>query len=176
MKVLSVGNGTSPILPAHYDGWDRVTLDIDASVCPDIILDARELQTLPPNQYEAVFCSHNLEHFYEHEVPKVLRGFLHVLKEGGFVEIWVPDLLQTFKTMMERDLELTDIYYRSPSGPITFHDTIYGYSKVMADGNLFYAHKCGFTIHTLSEALRLAGFRDIGVGRANTNATARGRK
>jgi predicted SAM-dependent methyltransferase len=39
-----------------------------------------------------VYCSHNLEHYYHHEVPRVLAGSLHVLKPHGFAEIRVPDV------------------------------------------------------------------------------------
>jgi hypothetical protein len=161
MKVLSVGSGSSDNLPSEYKGWEIVTLDIDGSCNSDIILDGRELHKLPPDGYDAVFCGHNLEHYYAQEIPVVLDGFLHVLKSGGFAEIQVPDLQVTFRSMLERDLELNDIYYRSPSGPVTFHDTIYGYSKAMAGGNLFYAHRCGFTVYTLGAAMLNAGFKDV---------------
>ena len=34
-------------------------------------------------EYDSVYCSHNLEHYHRHEVPRVLAGFRHVLKAGG---------------------------------------------------------------------------------------------
>lgn len=61
-------------------------------VLPDVVCDARQLSQLPRATYDAVYCSHNLEHYYRHDVPKVLAGFSHVLKVGGFVHIIVPDM------------------------------------------------------------------------------------
>src|SRR6266446_7887238 len=46
---------------------------------------------LAASQFDAVYCSHNLEHYYRHDGATVLRGFLHVLKPDGFAEIKVPD-------------------------------------------------------------------------------------
>ena len=52
-KLLNVGGGRMPV-PAEYKGWDVVLLDIDLDVHPDIWLDARQLTTLEPGQYDAV--------------------------------------------------------------------------------------------------------------------------
>ena len=91
-KVLNVGGGSKQIqLPFAYDGFEHVLLDIDPRGSPDIVCDARNLTTLDAGQFDAVYCSHNLEHYYRHDVQKVLTGFLHVLKDNGFVHIQVPD-------------------------------------------------------------------------------------
>jgi predicted SAM-dependent methyltransferase len=55
-------------------------------------LDARELLTLEAEQFDGIANSHNLEHYYRHDTPKVLKGFRHVLKKTGFAEIIVPDI------------------------------------------------------------------------------------
>ena len=94
MIVLNVGGGPSRILPEEYSGWEQVMLDIDLAVHPDICLDAKEIGTLEAGQFDAIYCSHNLEHFYRHDAEKVLRGFVHVLSEEGYAEILVPDVLQ----------------------------------------------------------------------------------
>ena len=92
-KVLNVGgNNKSMALRSYYTGWQHILLDIDAKGNPDIVLDARKLSQLPPSEYDAVYCSHNLEHYYRHDAPYVLQGFLHVLKEDGFAHIIVPDI------------------------------------------------------------------------------------
>ncbi|MDD1616033.1 MAG: type 11 methyltransferase [Methylococcaceae bacterium NSP1-2] len=85
-KVLNVGGNSKLIpLPPEYEGWDHVLLDIDPKVYPDVLCDARELMGLAGAQYDSVYCSHNLEHYYHHDVKKVLAGFSHVLKADGFV-------------------------------------------------------------------------------------------
>jgi hypothetical protein len=64
-------------------GWTHHLLDIDERVRPDVLGDARELASLvPAGTYDAVYCSHNIEHYYPHDVPKVLRGFLHASEAG----------------------------------------------------------------------------------------------
>ena len=75
-RVLNVGGNSRAIrLPAHFDGWEQHLLDIDPKVRPDILCDAREMLTLPGGNYDAIYCSHNLEHYFRHELPKVLAGF-----------------------------------------------------------------------------------------------------
>src|SRR3954449_4762442 len=92
-RVLNVGGGSKAIpIPGHFDGWTHHILDIDPRGGAEIVLDARQLQTLEPFQYDAIYCSHNIEHYYPHDVPRVLAGFRHVLKPNGFVQILCPDL------------------------------------------------------------------------------------
>src|SRR5439155_12197788 len=89
--VLNVGGGSKKIpIPARYEGWSHVLLDIDPRFGADLIMDARELLATTPQTYDAVYCSNNLEHYYRHDAERVLRGFLHVLKSDGYAEIRVP--------------------------------------------------------------------------------------
>lgn len=75
-KVLNVGgNSKETPLPQKYAGWEHVILDIDPAVKPDVVCDARELSSLLCSTYDSVYCSHNLEHYYHHDVKKVLLGF-----------------------------------------------------------------------------------------------------
>src|SRR5258706_14012634 len=77
-RVLNVGGNNKNIaLPSCYMGWKQTLLDIDPRGEPDIVLDARELSRVPPCEYDAVYCSHNLEHYYRHDGSKVLAGFFH---------------------------------------------------------------------------------------------------
>lgn len=161
MRVLNVGSGGSRTVPDTYKGWDQDTLDIDAAVNPDIVCDAKRLTTLRASQYDAVFCSHNLEHFYKHEVPGVLQGFLHVLKPDGFANIAVPDMNVLFKTITETNKDIDDTWYHCGGGPISFHDVIYGWGKQVASGNVYYSHKTGFTEKALGKTLRAAGFKSV---------------
>jgi SAM-dependent methyltransferase len=159
-KLLNVGGGSREIpLPAEYAGWQRILLDIDARAEPDVLCDARELQGQAAAQYDAVYCSHNLEHYYAHDVGRVLAGFHHVLREDGFAHIVVPDLGEVMKAAVEKGLDVHDTLYQSPAGPITVHDVIYGWGvEIEQSGKDFYAHKTGFTAKSLSSVLMLAGF------------------
>lgn len=162
LKVLNVGGNSKAIpIPAHYNGWAHHLLDIDPRGKPDVLCDARELTKYVGDSYDAIYCSHNLEHYFAHDVSKVLAGFMHVLKPHGFAEIRVPDMGQLFRLVIEKNLDIDDVIYVSKAGPITVKDTIYGFGKEIAQtGQDFYAHKTGFTHKSLRAALGAAGFRN----------------
>ncbi|HXX85445.1 MAG TPA: class I SAM-dependent methyltransferase [Casimicrobiaceae bacterium] len=162
-RVLNVGGNSKNIpIPAYFDGWEHVLLDIDPTGNPDIVCDARKLSTLRPAQFDAVYCSHNLEHYHKHEGIVVLQGFLHVLKADGFAEIRVPDLESVMKAVVERDLDVEDTLYVSPVGSMTVRDVIYGWSvEIERSGVDFFAHKTGFTATSLRSVLLRAGFLTV---------------
>jgi hypothetical protein len=163
MRVLNVGGSTRDIpIPRLYEGWEHVLLDIDPEVKPDICLDARELAALEPRQFDAIYCSHNLDLYYAHDLPKVLAGFRHVLKEGGFAEIRLPDLGSLMRHVVKNDLGLDHVLYQSMLGPVRVRDFIYGFGpEIERSGRDFYAHKNGFTKKALAKALLQAGFATV---------------
>lgn len=149
-KVLNIGGGGRS-LPSRYDGWEQVLLDIDPDCHPDICGDALEMRTLDiKERFDAVYCSHTLEHFYQHDLEKVLVGCAYVLKSGGILDITVPNLQAAMAAMMERSLDLNDVFYRTSAGlSVTFHDVLFGWSQAIRSGKKAYAHKCGFTANSL---------------------------
>jgi hypothetical protein len=173
-RLLNVGGGNRGIpLPPVYQGWEHILLDIDPKGGPDLVCDARELTALPPGQYDAVYCSHNLEHYYRHDVPRVLAGFHHVLKEDGFAEIRVPDLADLMQTVVRRGLDVDDLLYQSPAGPITVRDVLYGLGvEIERSGNDFWAHKTGFTKKSLTAMLVRCGFPIVYNGTGNFEVAA----
>lgn len=162
-RVLNVGGNNKSIqLPPQYDTFENILLDIDPRGAPDIVCDARKLTSLDAGRFDAVYCSHNLEHYYRHDVPKVLDGFLHVLKENGFAQIRVPDIDAVMRTAIERGLDIDDVLYHSPAGPIRVLDVLYGHSdEIEQSGEDFYAHKTGFTQKSLLSALNSTGFSKV---------------
>ena len=173
-KVLNVGGNSKDIpLPPQYAGFEHLLLDIDPSGKPDVVCDARNLTTLEAGAFDAVYCSHNLEHYYRHDVPKVLGGFLHVLKEGGFAQIRVPDLAVVMKATIDRGLDVEDVLYESAAGPITVLDVLYGLgSEIEQSGQDYFAHKTGFTQKSLAKALNKAGFTKVFSGLGNFEISA----
>ena len=162
-KVLNVGgNNKSIALPEQYAGWEHILLDIGPTGNPDIICDARELTVLPEAEYDSVYCSHNLEHYFHHDVKKVLAGFFHVLKDDGFALIRVPDIGLLMRTVAEKQLDIEDELYISAMGSIKVSDIIYGFSEqIERSGCDFYAHKTGFTDKSLLTSLKNAGFSTV---------------
>jgi len=173
-SVLNVGGNSKAIpLPAPYAGFEHLLLDIDPTGKPDICCDARQLATLEAGQFDAIYCSHNLEHYYHHDVAKVLAGFRHVLKDEGFAHIRVPDVGAVMRASVERGLDIEDVLYQSSLGPITVMDVLYGYGKqIESSGVEFFAHKTGFTQKSLSKALVAAGFGKIYCVADNLEVTA----
>lgn len=162
-KVLNVGGNSKAIpLPPQYAEFEHVLLDIDAKAAPDIVCDARQLATLGAGQFDAVYCSHNLEHYYHHDVPRVLAGFLHVLKDDGFAQIVVPDIGELMRLAVERGLDIDDGVVESPAGPITVLEVLYGHSlEIERSGQDFFSHKTGFTEKSLLKALHQAGYAKV---------------
>jgi len=173
-SVLNVGGNSKAIaLPPVFAGYEHLLLDIDPKGAPDLLCDARELLTTPAAQYDAVYCSHNLEHYYRHDVKKVLAGFVHVLKPDGFAHIRVPDIIAVMKTVVARNLELDDVLYQSPAGPIQALDVLYGWSvEIERSGVDFFAHKTGFSRLLLTKALTAAGFQTVYATAGNLEISA----
>lgn len=159
-KVLNVGGNSKAIpLPDHYAGYEHLLLDIDPRGSPDILCDARTLTTLEPRQFDAIYCAHNLEHYYRHDVRRVLAGFLHVLKDDGFAEVHVPDIDEVMRVTVAKGLDIDDVLYDSLAGPIAVIDVLYGLgTEIEESGQDFFAHKTGFTRKSLTKALEIAGF------------------
>src|SRR5262249_28423134 len=112
---------------------------------------------------DGVWSSHNLEHLYAHEVPLALREFHRVLKPGGVVLITLPDLQQAAAFVARGNLE--GVLYTSPAGPISAIDVLFGHRASVERGNVFMAHKTGFTAQTLAQKLHDAGFVNVQVKR-----------
>ena len=143
--------------------WSEQRLDIDASVAPDIIGTMTDMSGVAHTSVDAVFSSHNIENLYPHEVPVALAEFKRVLKPDGFVVITCPDL-QSVCALVAQD-KLTEPAYTSPAGPITPLDILYGHRPPMARGNLYMAHRCGFTQKVLTGTLQAAGFAAVAAKR-----------
>ena len=117
------------------------------------------MYTVSSESVDAVFSSHNIEHLYPHEVPLALAEFLRVLKSDGIAVITCPDLKSVCALIAED--KLTEAAYTSPAGPIAPIDILYGLRSSMAQGNLYMAHRCGFTQKVLSGTLQASGFKSV---------------
>lgn len=143
----------------NTDEWREIRLDIDPAVGPDLVGTMTDMSAVGTASVQAVFSSHNIEHLYPHEVGTALGEFLRVLDDDGFAVITCPDL-QSVCALVAQD-KLTEPAYESPAGPVTALDMLYGYRPSMARGNLFMAHRCGFTRKVLDATLMGAGFRTV---------------
>lgn len=143
----------------NSDVWLEMRLDIDSSVLPDVVGTMTDMSAVPTGSVQAVFSSHNIEHLYPHEVPLALAEFYRVLSDDGFVVITCPDLKSVCKLVAED--KLVEPAYVSAAGPITPIDILYGHRPPMARGNLYMAHRCGFTEKVLIATLQAAGLKTV---------------
>lgn len=159
--ILHVGPGhrnNGAKLPAAFQGseWQEIRLDIDPANEPDIVGSMLDMAAVADASVDAIYSAHNIEHVYAHEVPQVLKEFLRVLKPDGFLVVTCPDL-QTVCQLVAED-KLGDAAYTSQAGPISPLDILYGHGAALAAGHHYMAHKTGFTLKTLMQALHAAGF------------------
>ena len=180
-KVLNVGGNNKAIpIPKCYDGWEHHLLDIDPKGGPDVLCDAQELYLREDlfDKYDSVYCSHNLEHYYQHKVASVLQGFFNVTNGDGFVYVAVPHIPNVLRQVVASNMELTDPLYRLSDGtPISAHDVIYGWGKQIRESGVeFFAHKTAFSPQSLYNAIRAAGFEFIYISEQGLNLVAYGFK
>jgi SAM-dependent methyltransferase len=156
--VLNVGCG--PKGRGHgFTGladWREVRMDIDPGVHPDVLGSMTDMNTVATGSVDAIVSSHNIEHLYPHEVPVALAEFVRVLKADGMVLITCPDLQSVCARVARGDL--ASPLYTSDAGPIAAIDILYGFRSAMAAGNLYMAHRCGFTLDVLANTLQACGF------------------
>jgi len=142
----------------NNDAWREIRFDIDTKVNPDIVGTLTDMSLVPSSSVDAVYSSHNIEHVFAHEVPVVLKEFHRVLKPGGIAIVTCPDLQSVCEFVANG--VLLEPLYDSPAGPISAIDILYGWRDAIARGEVYMAHKCGFTYATLQDSVLGAGFKN----------------
>ncbi len=157
---VGCGGSTKQHAAPGFQGedWMEIRLDMDAAVAPDIVASMTDMAVVPDAAVDAIYSSHNIEHLYAHEVPFAFAEFHRVLKPDGFLVLTCPDLRSICSLVVDDKLD-APAYLTVSGEPITPLDVLYGHRRVMAEGNLFMAHRFGFTQRTLMEAARSAGFK-----------------
>lgn len=163
-RVLNAGSGAQSARQLHplFAGqrWEQVRLDIDPGAMPNVVGSITDMREhVPTGSFDAVWCSHTLEHLFAHEVPLAISEFRRILKQDGFVLIRSPDLEAIASLIVERGTEC--VAYQSPAGPITPLDVLFGHSASIARGKVHMGHKTGFTSARMGRLLLDAGFPDV---------------
>jgi SAM-dependent methyltransferase len=158
--VLHAGCGSNrrEQLPAGFQSpaWRELRYDINPATAPDIVGSITDMSAVASGSVDALYNSHVIEHLYPHEVPIALGEFRRVLKPDGFVVLTCPDLQSVGELMAAG--KLLEPAYMSPSGPIAAIDILYGHRPSLAAGNLFMAHRTGFTAASITQYFDAAGF------------------
>lgn len=163
-SVLNAGCGPATNNRLHPvfapEKWAEVRLDIDPRTRPDILSSFADMSgAVGDGRFDALFCSHAIEHLYAHEVIPALREFLRVLKPEGFALVTCPDLAAIARHLLTHGAEA--IAYQSPAGPIRPIDMLFGHSQFIADGRVSMAHNTGFTAQRLARTAQAAGFGEV---------------
>lgn len=155
MRVLHAGCGGERLPKDIFQDCEEVRLDIDSRHAPDIVAPITDMGDI--GEFDAVYCSHTLEHLYPHQVPIALGEFRRVLKKGGKALVIVPDV---------EDLKLSDeVLYTTQAGlDVTAFDLFYGHRRLI-EQNPFMAHHCAFTAKLLEDVMRFAGFEIVSTKR-----------
>lgn len=152
-KVLHVGCSNAS-LPIWFSNAIETRLDIDPSCNPDVVASILDMGEI--GGFDCVYSCHVLEHIYPHQVQPALKEFKRVLKDGGHVMIFTPDL---------EDIKANeDVIYEVEGGVITGWDLFYG-GRSLIEKNPYMAHRTGFTTEKMKQELEKAGFRNISITR-----------
>lgn len=157
--LLNVGCGNSDLrhLPAGFQHYREIRVDLDRTVNPDVVASFSDLSPFPDASVDAIYNSHTIEHLYWFDVPKALAECRRVLRDDGVLVITCPDL-QAAAAMIAED-RIDEVAYVSPAGPITPFDIVFSYRPFVLNSPQMMSHKCGFTLKTLDQAVRHAGFQ-----------------
>ena len=164
-RVLNAGSGSATgAMPPAFGGsaWTEVRIDIDPRAAPDLVGSISDLRGLAEDgSFDAVWCSHCIEHLYDHEVLPALREFRRILSDAGFAIVSCPNLDAIAKLLVSEDIEL--VAYVAPAGPIRLLDMMFGHSPSIEAGHVHMAHKTGFTADRLGRMATNAGFSETRV-------------
>jgi SAM-dependent methyltransferase len=159
--IVNLGSGPKGggRLPAVFDSWRELRVDVDPRVAPDILADITDLSPIETGSVDAIWSSHSLEHVYLYQVGAAVAEAYRILADDGFLCVIVPDL-QSIAEYLAKD-RLHEVVYESPAGPVMAHDMVFGFGPYLAQGRHSMSHRCGFTPTLLLQKLREAPFAEI---------------
>ena len=146
MIGLNVGSGQRPFKSLPDEGIQWVNVDMQLRWNPDVIGDWNDLSFQSDNSVDLVVSHHSLEHVGCGEGDGFIREAKRVLKPGGSLLIFVPDMKALAQRWITKQID-TQIYMTN----------VYGaYMGDIAD-----RHFWGFDGESLWWYLKQFGFKDV---------------
>lgn len=112
-RLLNVGCGSN-----FHSDW--LNVDVVPASAAVMAVDVRKGLPFADEVFDAVYCSHVLEHLPRQEAASPLRHMHRVLRPGGVIRIVVPDL----ETLAREYLRLLDQLNREPNAAAADYDWI----------------------------------------------------
>lgn len=110
MNGLNAGSGQRPCDPAM--GW--VNLDIEVRWKPDVIGNWNDLSMFKSDSFDVVLSHHSLEHVGCNEGDGFIQESYRVLKLGGSLLVFVPDMRALAQRWLVRGIDtqlyMTNVY------------------------------------------------------------------
>ena len=153
MRALEIGPGKDPV----SKDWDLLDM-VDR---PNLTY-KHDLRKLPlpieNNTYDLVYMSHILEHIPWTKTIETLEEIRRILKPGGTVEIWVPDLAKLVGAYLNPERVKMDGWYKfnEEKDPVRwFNGRLFTYGP--GEENW---HRAAFDEPYLRRCLKKAGFKN----------------
>lgn len=150
--VINIGCGKTKLdsQSKYFSDWQEIRVDAFENETVNLISSIVNFEGVPNESADAVWASHVLEHNYWHDLPKIFKSILRVLKPNGFAVIRVPDLGSISNKIKDG---LLDVEYESSAGPVCVIDMIYGHRGFIESWGEGMLHKTGFTEKSMIQIL-----------------------
>ena len=156
-KALDIGCGPMNRTDEFPD-YELVRVDIRPECEPDYRCDVRQLP-FGNDEFDLIFSSHVLEHFPRGEWEPVLNEWLRVLKPGGSVLFYLPNVEWAINNWRQegQEVHVMNVLYGAQTNSFDFHY------------NAWYPDK-------IARELELRGIKDISIEHSGYNMIVKGVK
>lgn len=113
-RGLNAGSGQRPFQPTTEMLW--LNMDISPKHSPDILGDWNDLSMFEADSFDVVVSHHSIEHAGCNEAAGFVREAHRILKPGGSLLVFVPDLRALAQRWLTGQLD-TQIYLTNLYGP-----------------------------------------------------------
>lgn len=142
---LNLGSGDK-----FFEGYLNVDLDKNAPQV-DVVADISQPLPFTNESIDAIMSSHSLEHISYTIIPDVLKDWHRVLKEGGVIDIKVPDGRFAMEAYIRGTWRIDYGFAERNILPMLYGN----------HGDIYQLHKALFTYESLWVLMSKIGFKNI---------------